>query len=90
MHRAAATPYIGVQWQYTNGTWYNVPAWAGPLDPAANGYVRYWVDLLDFGQGPFRWVVWDKQGGNVLAMSAPFDFPTYATTVGTVIDLAAH
>jgi hypothetical protein len=90
IHAPAATPYVGVQWQYTNGTWYDVPAWAGPLDPKANGYVRHWVDPIDFGKGPFRWVVWDKQGGNVLAMSAPFHFPTYATTVGTVIDLAAH
>ena len=80
--------YVAVQFQYPNGTWANIDAWTGPLDPMANGYVKYWVDPKDFGKGPFRWVVWDKQGGKVLAMSAPFYFATFATVVGSIMDFS--
>lgn len=66
--------------------WHNVDSWVGPLDSSANGIVEHAVDPKDFGKGPFRWVLLDKQGGNVLGMSGSFYFPTFATTVGTTID----
>lgn len=85
----AGAPWVGVQWQDPAGMWRNIDAWVAPLDPTQGGYVNHAVDPASFGTGPYRWIVWDKQGGKVVAMSASFSFPTYGTVVGSVIDLSA-
>jgi len=87
----AVTPWVGVQWQDPSGGWHDIDAWVGPYDVASSpfGGIVHWVDPRDFGIGPFRWIVWDtKQDGNVLAMSSPFWFPTFATVDPYTINLA--
>jgi len=89
LNRPATTPWVGVQWQDPAGAWHNIDAWVGPLDSTRGGYVAHGVDPKDFGIGTYRWIVWDKQGGKVMAMSGPFSFPMYGTVVGSLIDLSA-
>jgi hypothetical protein len=86
---AITPPWVEVQWQDPAGAWRDVDGWAGPLDPTQGGYVYHYVDPKDFGKGPFRWVVSDKQGGTVLGMSDTFYFPTYGTVVGSIITAPA-
>ena len=38
-------------------------------------YKQWMVFLANFGQGPFRWAVFDHQGGNLLGYSASFNLP---------------
>ena len=77
---APAGAWTAVQWSVPGGTtWYNVETWVGPLDQAQYGWMPHWVDRKDYGTGPFRWVVYDKdpsQGGGIWAVSDPFYFPT--------------
>jgi hypothetical protein len=76
-----AGAWTAVQWSVPGGTtWYTVTSWVGPLDQAQYGWMPHWIDRKDYGTGPFRWVVYDKdpgQGGKVLGTSDPFFFPTY-------------
>ncbi len=70
-------PWVTVQWQNpASGGWYSIDSWTGPFDESAYGFIANGVDSANFGQGPFRWVLYDKKGGNVLGMSDPFYFPT--------------
>ncbi len=68
-----------VQWQDEKGTWHTIEGWQGTLDeveePLLAGKKRWWVVEADLGKGPFRWVVYQSQGGKTLAASAPFDLP---------------
>jgi hypothetical protein len=82
---SATPPWVDVQWLDPSGGWHDVDGWAGPLNTAQGGYVYHFVDPKDFGKGPFRWVVSDKQGGAVLGMSGLFYFPSYGTVVGSII-----
>lgn len=82
----AGDPWLAVQWQDSSGVWHNVDAWTGPLyrltygaEWAANGYVTNWVDPADFDTGPFRWVLYDREGGQVIGLSDSFTFPSNAT-----------
>ena len=55
------------------------------------GQVRWRVAEKDFDTGPFRWVVYDKEGGRLLAMSASFTLPDSGsqTVTVTVLPVAA-
>ena len=86
---SGTSPWVEVQWQDPAGGWHDVNGWAGPLNAAQGGYVYHYVDPKDFGKGPFRWVVSEKQGGTVLGMSGEFYFPTYGTVVGSIITAPA-
>jgi hypothetical protein len=46
----------------------------GTLD----GQKIWWVAQRDFGTGPFRWVIYEGQGGRLLATSEPFYLPDSA------------
>jgi len=61
-----------VQWQDSNGTWHDVEGWQGPLNEDRK---KWWVSQRDFGRGPFRWAVYQDQGGDLLAISEPFYLP---------------
>jgi hypothetical protein len=79
-----AQAWVDVQWQDGLGAWHSVPSWPGlllpmiaPDRPGAVCTLR-WVVKSDFGKGPFRWVVYDQQGGASWGVSASFYFPVYA------------
>lgn len=77
-----------VQWQGASGEWHDVDGWRGEI---VNGSKRWWVDEKDFGKGPYRWAVYQKQGNvgdsegedsiyqreaALWATSKPFHLPT--------------
>ncbi len=66
-----------VQWQDPQGAWHDVETWRGILDEINNhkGDKLWWVYARDYGKGPFRWVVYDRPGGQVLAASQSFNLP---------------
>ena len=66
-----------VQWQDTGGGWHDVEGWRGALDEivGAEGRKIWWVYRQDLGKGPFRWLVYDRAGGKLLATSQSFNLP---------------
>jgi hypothetical protein len=70
--------WLDVQWQDSLGIWHTVDSWHGQFDNVANGMgaKTWWVDRFTFGPTPFRWVVYDTTGKNVLVTSSTFNLPT--------------
>ena len=66
-----------VQWQDAFGGWHDVEGWRGTLDEVSNGVgnKKWWVARPNFDTGPFRWVVYQNQGGKLLAVSKVFRLP---------------
>lgn len=71
-----------VQWQDRLGDWHIVEGWRGELDRiaivqegAVVGYKAWWVAHDDLDKGPFRWLVYRSDGGDLLASSPPFYLP---------------
>ncbi|HBY97187.1 MAG TPA: hypothetical protein DEP84_25125 [Chloroflexi bacterium] len=62
-----------VQWQDYNAGWHDVEGWRGTLDEG--GRKRWWVAPEDFGTGPFRWVIYQRQGDEPRAESESFYLP---------------
>jgi hypothetical protein len=75
-----------VQWQDVRGGWHDVEGWRGTLDEVSNGVgmKKWWVARPDFDTGPFRWVIYQNQGGKLLAVSEAFRLPRYENTVVVV------
>ncbi len=75
-----ASAWTAVQWGDAGRTaWHNVENWVAPLALDQNGQMRWLVDPKDFGTGPFRWALYDKdpaRGGKILGASQPFNFPS--------------
>ena len=69
---APADAWTEVQWQDTAGDWHPVEGWRGYLD---DGKKVWWVAQVDFGTGPFRWVIAQAEGSEPLAVSEPFSLP---------------
>ncbi|MBN2004015.1 MAG: hypothetical protein JXA21_11730 [Anaerolineae bacterium] len=67
-----------VQWQDADATWHDVEGWRDVLDTidATGGSKRWSVPDSLFGRGPFRWLVYDREGGVLLATSATYQLPT--------------
>ena len=65
----------------SDGVWHDVTGWRGHM---RGGQVRWQVAEKDFGTGPFRWVVYDKEGGRLLAVSASFTLPDSGSQTVTV------
>jgi hypothetical protein len=65
-----------VQWQDTNGGWHDVDGWQAPFDEQHQ--VAWGIAPDDFGKGPFRWVIYEGQGGAMIAASDPFTLPASA------------
>jgi hypothetical protein len=61
-----------VQWQDGQGDWHDVSGWLGEIE---NGQVQWRVLPKDYNTGPFRWIVLDQPGGEILAISASFTLP---------------
>lgn len=66
-----------VQWQDTVGGWHDVDGWRGPLDTINDhkGDKIWWVLPYSYGDGPCRWLVYERAGGRLLATSQPFYLP---------------
>ena len=70
--------------------------WQGTLDRVEAedgsdvvGYKTWWVGEDDLGKGPFRWLVYQSEGGRLLATSEPFDLPgSGGATVVVEVSLA--
>lgn len=71
--RAAQPVYAIVQWQDGLGGWHNVDGWRGRVE---DNRVLWFVPEDMFGDGPFRWVLYDEQ--ETLATSDPFSLPTFS------------
>lgn len=70
---APAGLWTVVQWQDSAGDWHDIEGWQGTLD---EGDQKVWWLAADlFGKGPFRWLVYQGQGGKLLAQSEPFYLP---------------
>ena len=64
------------------GGWCDVAGWQGGLDGVAvgtdgeiTGQKAWWVAKEDLGRGTYRWLVYDGEGGDLLATSDPFNPP---------------
>ncbi len=71
-----------IQWLAGDGTWADVDGWRGHF--SQNGVVIWWVGADHLGEGPFRWLVLESEGGDLLTMSDPFDLPTSAGRIVVV------
>jgi hypothetical protein len=65
-----------VQWQDSAGDWHDIEGWSGTLDEGSKRV--WWVAPAAFGTGPFRWTVYQSQGGQLLATSESFYLPDVA------------
>jgi len=64
-----------IEWQDPNhGDWYAVDGWRGMLDTPTTQ--EWWVGSDMFGEGPFRWQLYESKGGELLATSESFMLPT--------------
>ena len=69
--------------------------WQGTLDGVNTkgdqvaGYKGWWVGVEHLDQGPFRWQVYQSQGGWLLATSDPFDLPAQVKAM-TVIEITLN
>ena len=71
---AAGGEWTAIEWQdpYT-GEWTMVDGWRGDL--ASGGEQVWWVGKDSLGDGPFRWLVYNEEGGDLLATSVEFYLP---------------
>lgn len=75
---AAQKYWTEVEWQDGQGNWHLVEGWRGYT---SNGAVRWFVREAHFGQGPFRWQVYEEKEGILLNHSAPFFLPKMAQEI---------
>jgi hypothetical protein len=77
-----------VQWQDAQGGWHDVDGWRGALDELGWCGKKTWdVDERHLGQEPFRWLVYDREGGALLATSLPFSLPI---TAGDIMEVGVR
>lgn len=72
-----------LQWQDGEGNWHDVDGWRGTLEDGV--WKRWWLPSYLFGKGPFRWLVYEHSGGELLAVSRSFDLPTLPGQVVSVL-----
>lgn len=75
-----ATPgaLVTVEYQTPGGQWFTVTGWTGNLEVSKGTDLPFkkWSVLKEqFGQGPFRWVVFAQDGKTVWATSDVFELP---------------
>lgn len=61
-----------VQWQDNTGEWFDVYGWQAPFEGES---LIWWVDPSNFGNGPFRWVVYKNSNKTELLGSQEFYLP---------------
>ena len=71
--RAVQKVWTVVQWGDGHGRWYDVEGWRGTLDDMR--VKTWWVAPANFGSSPFRWLVYEEEGGRLLATSLSFALP---------------
>lgn len=66
-----------VQWQDSTGGWHTVDGWQGILDNIHEhiGIKQWQVYPRDYGEYPFRWLVYQSLGGKLLVTSHTFRLP---------------
>ena len=67
--------WTAVQWQDMDGEWHTVEGWQGTLDEEYR--ISWWLGEEHFGQGPFRWLIFDNEGGEMLFRSQTFYMPSH-------------
>lgn len=83
--------WLEVEWS-DGETWFMVDGWKGNLDSIDQedgtwvGQKAWWVVKDDLGKGPFRWLVFDQEGGNLLVISDEFSLPAERGQT-TVVDV---
>ncbi len=72
--------WTGVQWQDAFGAWHDVDGWQGALDEEYRGVGKkaWFVADGHLGGGPYRWLIYARPGGEIVAASAPFYLPSAA------------
>jgi len=74
-----ASSWIAVEWLDGNGVWQPVLGWQGQadfIDASGNLVKQFGVYQRNYGQGPFRWAVYNAaSGGSLLAVSPKFNLP---------------
>jgi len=73
-----------VQWQGAMGNWNDVEGWKGVVQ---QGKTIWWVEQSDWGKASYRWVIFQEEGGAVLASSEPFSLPGSGKTLIVQVDL---
>lgn len=72
---ATAGLWTVVQWR-DGDQWRNVEGWQSPLNE--DGVVAWAVAAENFGERPFRWLIYDGPGGALLRASDSFALPGFA------------
>ena len=73
--------WITVQWQDPLGQWHTVDGWQGGASSvdAFGGLFQQWdIGPELFGRGPFRWALYNFQGGSLIGVSPNFNMPATA------------
>ena len=87
-----ASSWITVEWLDGNGHWQTVMGWQGTADftDASGSLVKqFGVYQANYGQGPFRWAVYNAQnGGSLVAVSPNFNLPS-ADGQNEILNLAS-
>jgi hypothetical protein len=73
IENSAPSLWTEIQWQDTQGNWHKVDGWRGTLDD--DNTKQWWVGPEIFAAGPFRWLVYDTEGGTLVASSLEFYLP---------------
>jgi len=72
--------WITVEWLDSNGMWQPVVGWQGQadlIDGSGNLVKQFGVYQQNYGQGPFRWAVYNgPSGGSLLEVSPNFNLPS--------------
>jgi len=85
-----ATSWVVVQWQDGLGNWQSVAGWQGHASYLYNkGQLNDWTATgagalffqwsvlpANYGQGPFRWAIYDQLNGTLKTVSPSFRLPT--------------
>jgi hypothetical protein len=88
---APAGSNAGVQWQDPNGAWHNVDGWQGGTAQSVDGnpFQQWTVFPANFGQGPFRWVVYAPDL-SVWGIGPDFNLPTSGQNQIQILRLAGQ
>jgi hypothetical protein len=78
--------WTAVEWQDAQGGWHIVEGWQAPFDD--QNQVAWGVGTDNLGKGPFRWAIYQGQGGPLVATSESFYLPaSTGEAVGVQIPL---
>ena len=80
---AALGQRVEVQWGDPLGGWHTVDGWTGTLDhltPQGEPFTSRGVFSGNFGQKPFRWVIYNPDGRTLWAVGPGFTLPDVAGT----------